>query len=550
MSAMQQSSMAEVISKVLYPSDNMPEGKSLRLRQQYFLVSASLQDIVKKHMAEGFPVDALPEKVAIHINDTHPALAIPELMRILMDDCGYGWDTAMSIAERTIAYTNHTVMSEALECWPEDLFRQRLPRIYQIVSEINRRYCAKLWAEKPDFDRVSRMSIVSYGQVRMANLCCAVCHSVNGVSKLHTEILRDHLFKDFYEDHPEQFKNVTNGIAYRRWLCQSNPRLTNLISELIGDSFKTDAHRLTDLSTYTRDENVLTRLYDIKRENKLEFSNLVAKSGMRPLNPDSIFDVQVKRLHEYKRQHMNALHILSRYLWIKEHPDEDVIPQTFLFGAKAAPGYQMAKEIISLISAISRLCELDPAVRDKLRVVFLEDYRVTLAEALMPAADISEQISLAGTEASGTGNMKLMINGAVTLGTMDGANVEIYEAVGEENIIIFGMNADEAAARKKDYKPAELVKNDLELKTLTDILKKGVCDCPFPGIYDNLVNYDPYMVLADFAAYKDAHPDVHDLQRSNAVYADVADKHRKSRALLVRPRHRTVRGGHLGRETD
>ncbi len=504
MSAMQQNSMAEVISKVLYPSDNLPEGKSLRLRQQYFLVSASLQDIIKKHISEGHPIDALPEKAAIHINDTHPALAIPELMRILMDDCGYGWDTAMSITERTIAYTNHTVMSEALETWPEDLFRQRLPRMYQIVTEINRRYCAKLWAEKPDFERVSRMSIISYGQVRMANLCCAVCHSVNGVSKLHTQILRDHLFKDFYQDHPEQFKNVTNGIAYRRWLCQANPRLTDMISDLIGESFKTDAKRLSDLTPYARDEKVLNRLYDIKRANKLEFSNLVAKSGLRPLNPDSIFDVQVKRLHEYKRQHMNALHILSRYIWIKEHPNEDVIPQTFLFGAKAAPSYQTAKEIICLISAISRLCELDPAVRDKLRVVFLEDYRVTMAEALMPAADISEQISLAGTEASGTGNMKLMLNGAVTIGTMDGANVEIYSSVGAENILIFGMNTEEAVARKKDYQPAQLVKNDPELKILTDVLKKGICDCTFANIYDNLVNHDPYMVLADFASYKDA----------------------------------------------
>lgn len=514
MSAMQQSGMAEVISKVLYPSDNLPEGKSLRLRQQYFLVSASLQDIVKKHISERHPVDALPEKAAIHINDTHPALAIPELMRILMDDCGYGWDTAMSITERTVAYTNHTVMGEALETWPEDLFRQRLPRMHQIVTEINRRYCAKLWAEKPDFDRVSRMAIISHGQVRMANLCCAVCHSVNGVSKLHTAILRDSLFKDFYQDHPERFRNVTNGIAYRRWLCQANPRLTGLISDLIGDGFKTDAHRLTDLAPYARDEGVLKRLYDIKRANKLDFSNLAAKSGLRPLNPDSIFDVQVKRLHEYKRQHMNALHVLSRYIWIKEHPNEDVTPQTFLFGAKAAPGYQTAKEIICLISAISRLCEFDPAVRDKLRVVFLEDYRVTMAEALMPAADVSEQISLAGTEASGTGNMKLMLNGAVTIGTMDGANVEIYQAVGAENILIFGMNAEEAAAKRTDYNPAELVKNDPELRALTDILKKGICDCTFSNLYDNLVNRDPYMVLADFAAYKEAQA------RMRAVYDD------------------------------
>lgn len=514
LSALQQNSMAEVISKVLYPADNHLEGKSLRLRQQYFLVAASVQDIVRKHVTAKHPIASLPDRAAIHINDTHPALAIPELMRILMDECGYGWEVAASITGRTVAYTNHTVMSEALETWPVELFKQRLPRIYQIVREIATRQENALRAEGVPATRIARMAVIHQGQIRMANLCCAVCHSVNGVSRLHTDILRRDVFSDFYSYSPEKFRSVTNGITFRRWLCQSNPRLSSLCDELIGDGYKKDAAQLAALSAFSRDTSVLERILAVKHQNKTDFSNVLARQGIRPPDPSSVFDVQVKRLHEYKRQLLNALHILSRYMDIKDGSAPSGRPQTFIFGAKAAPGYYMAKEIIRLISHISSLIEADPAVKDLIRVVFLEDYRVTVAEKLMPAADISEQISLAGTEASGTGNMKLMLNGAVTLGTMDGATVEIYDAVGADNIFIFGMDAQTAAARRPEYRPAALYESNAEIKRLIDTLKRGICGRSFTEIADNLCNTDQYMVLAELAAYKEAQA------RMRTVYDD------------------------------
>ncbi len=503
MRAMEQKAMAEVITQVLYPADNHREGKSLRLSQQYFLVSASVQDIVRRHLEQFGSLDSLPDNAAIHINDTHPTLAIPELMRIMLDECGYSWDAAWDIVTRTVAYTNHTVMAEALECWPEDLFRQRLPRIYQIVCEINNRFSARMMeATGGDTEKVGRMAIISYGLIKMANLCVAACHSVNGVSRLHSEIVKHSVFPDAYSVMPEKFTNVTNGIAHRRWLCQANPALSRFITERIGDGFVLDAAQLEKLRPYADDAASLQEFAAIKRENKVRLADYVRKTSGVILDPDSIFDVQVKRLHEYKRQHLNALHILHTYLQLKENPQMDFVPRTYLFGAKSAPGYYLAKEIIRFICNLAKEIDADPAVRDKLKVVYLEDYRVTLAELLMPAADISEQISLAGTEASGTGNMKLMMNGAVTLGTMDGANVEIYEAVGADNIFIFGMSAAEADALKKQgYNPQALYNSNPHIHRAIDAMYAGFGGHSYSEIAASLTSKDPYMVLADFEDY-------------------------------------------------
>ncbi len=508
MRAMEQNAMAEVISKVLYPADNHSEGKSLRLRQQYFLVSASIQDIVNNHLRHYGTLENFAEKTAIHINDTHPTLAIPELMRIFLDECGYKWDDAWDIITKTVAYTNHTVMAEALECWPEDLYRRLLPRIYEITKEIDNRFRAYIWGATGDAGKVERMAIVSNGVVRMANLCVAGSHSVNGVSALHSQILKDSVFHDFYTVTPDKFKNVTNGIAHRRWLCQSNPELTEYLTSLIGGEFVYDASNLSKLAQFADNKEVLDKLAEIKLNNKKEFAKLVKKTNGVELDPNSIFDVQVKRLHEYKRQHLNAFQIVSKYLAIKENPDGDFVPHTYIFAAKAASGYFMAKKIISFICALADLINNDPDMRGRLKVVYLEDYNVTLAEKLMPAADISEQISLSGTEASGTGNMKLMINGAVTLGTMDGANVEIHEAVGDDNIIIFGMSTPEVNTLKRDgYSPMKYYANNAEIKKVIDFINGGINGKTFPEIGSTITHHDPYMVLADFADYKRAQCD-------------------------------------------
>lgn len=505
MRAIEQNAMAEVISKVLYPSDNHPEGKSLRLRQQYFLVSASIQDIINTHLRIYGTVDNLADKIAIHINDTHPTLAIPELMRILLDDCGYGWDEAWNIVTNTVAYTNHTVMAEALECWPEDLFKRLLPRIYEITKEIDNRFRSYVWNATGDADKVERMAIVSNGVIRMANMSVAGSHCVNGVSALHSEILKESVFKDFYSLTPDKFTNVTNGIAHRRWLCQSNPELTKLLTDLIGNGFVYNGDELEKLKPYATDTEVLKKLEKIKLHNKERLAELVKKSNGVELDPTSIFDVQVKRLHEYKRQHLNAFHILSKYLAIKENPDGDFTPHTYIFAAKAAPGYFMAKKIISFICSLGELINNDPDVRGRLKVVYLEDYNVTMAEHLMPAADISEQISLSGTEASGTGNMKLMINGAITLGTMDGANVEIHEAVGDDNIIIFGMSTPEVNELKRvGYNPMNYYQNNADIRKVVDFINGGINGKVFPEIGGTITHHDPYMVLADFADYKAA----------------------------------------------
>ncbi len=503
--AMEQSAMAEAISKVLYPADNSPEGKSLRLRQQYFLVSASIQDIIQRHLTKYGTLDNLPDKIAIHINDTHPTMAIPELMRIMLDECGYGWDEAWSLVTRTVAYTNHTVMKEALECWSEELYSRLLPRIYQITKEIDNRFRAYVWSATHDADKVERMAIVSNGIVRMANLCVAGSHSVNGVSALHSEILKDTVFNDFYTLTPDKFCNVTNGIAFRRWICQADPKLTEYITELIGDKFITQSNELEKLRKFKDDKKVLNKLIEIKHENKVRFAKMVKKRNGIDIDPDSIFDVQVKRLHEYKRQQLNVLNIIAEYQMLKANPNADYYPKTYIFASKAAPGYFMAKKIIELIDALSKVINNDPDVNGKLKVVFVEDYNVSVAEVLMPAADISEQISLAGTEASGTGNMKLMLNGAITLGTLDGANVEIHDAVGDENIFIFGMKTPDVENLKRaGYNPQNYLNNNETLRNAVDFIRNGVNGKRFDEIVSSLTNSDPYMALADFADYQKA----------------------------------------------
>ena len=455
------------------------------------------------HLRDYTTLENFAEKNAIHINDTHPTLAIPELMRILLDECGYGWDDAYSVVEQVCAYTNHTVMAEALECWSEELFSRLLPRIYQIVKEIDKRFRSKIWELTGDSAKVERMAIISNGVVRMANLCVAVCHKVHGVSALHSEILKNSVFKDFYTLEPDKFTNVTNGIAHRRWLCQANPRLSSYITSLIGDGFVYDGDELLKLRKYKDDAAVLSDLRKIKTANKEDFAALVKSRTGITLDPTSIFDVQVKRLHEYKRQHLNAFNILAKYLEIKANPNGNYTPHTYIFGAKAASGYFMAKKIIEFICALSKLIDNDPDVKDLMKVVYMEDYNVTMAEALMPAADISEQISLAGTEASGTGNMKLMLNGAITLGTMDGANVEIHDAVGKDNILIFGMTTSEVNDLKRSgYVPQNYYNNNAEIHEIIEFINKGIGGKTFGEIGGTIVYHDPYMVLADFADYR------------------------------------------------
>lgn len=519
--SLENKALAESITKVLYPADHHTEGKMLRLKQQYFFVSASIQSIFKTHLRDYGTLDSLPDKVAIHINDTHPTLCIPELMRLLLDEYGYTWEKAWDIVTRTISYTNHTVMAEALEKWPENLFKQLLPRIYQIICEINQRFCNKLWEFYPnDWNKVAYNAILSHNQIKMANLCLAASHTVNGVSELHSEILKNDVFNDYYKMNPGVFTNVTNGITYRRWLCQANPRLAAFITELIGDSFLKDADNLKQLVQFKGKRDVLDKWLEIKHANKVDFANYIKESTGVLVNPDSIFDVQVKRLHEYKRQLLNALHILDLYYAIKQNPNIQMNPRTFIFGAKAASSYYMAKQIIRLIYSLGNLINNDPQVNDKIKVVFLENYRVTLAEMIMPASDVSEQISIAGKEASGTGNMKFMINGAVTIGTMDGANIEIHERVGDENIFIFGLLANEIEELcRNGYEPTRYYNNNPRIKAVIDGLRSGIAGVYFGEIADSLTvggggNADHYKVLADFQSYCDAH------DRLDKAYSD------------------------------
>ena len=512
--ALEESTNAETISKVLYPSDNHTEGKLLRLSQQYFLVSASVQSIIRDHMAVYGTLDNLEDKVAIHINDTHPALCIPELMRILVDDYFYSWDTAWDKVIKICSYTNHTVMPEALETWNEDLFRLKLPRIYDIVKEINERFCREAWAAFPgNWQRISKMSVVGYGAVRMANLSVIGSHSVNGVSKLHSDILTETIFKDFYKMYPERFANVTNGIAHRRWLCYSNPELAGLLDDCIGTGYRHNPVELAEFAKFADDKAVLERVRAIKHDNKIAFANhLYAKTG-KMIDTHSVFDVQIKRLHEYKRQLLNVLNIIGIYLDLKDDPDMDIQPQTFIFGAKAAPGYQMAKRIIQLICMISKDIDRNPKIKEKLNVVFLENYDVSTAEILIPSADVSEQISLAGKEASGTGCMKLMINGAITIGTLDGANVEMLDAVGRENMYIFGLKSNEVEQMwLRGYRSAEFYSNNERLKRIVNFLAIGFAGESFADIATYLLTghgvADPYMCLADFESYRLTHEEM------------------------------------------
>lgn len=513
--ASENKALAESISKVLYPADNHIEGKALRLKQQYFFVSASIQSILKNHLKFNPDFDNLADEVAIHINDTHPTLCIPELMRILVDIYEYDWDKAWSIVKRTVSYTNHTVMAEALEKWPQHLLESQIPRVYQIIAELNRRYCGDLWNAFPnDWERVAKNAILGYGEVRMANLCLYASHTVNGVSALHSEILKHDVFVDAYIMEPKKFTNVTNGITHRRWLCEANPALSDYIKTLIGDDFVVSAD-LTPLLKYKGDKAVLNTLDTIKRSNKARLAKFIKDHNDAVICPDSIFDVQVKRLHEYKRQLLNAIHILDLYLKLKENPDLDILPRTFIFGAKAASSYYIAKLIIRLIYMMEKTINNDISIKDKLKIVFLENYRVSLAELIMPASEVSEQISIAGKEASGTGNMKFMINGAVTVGTLDGANVEIHENVGDENIFIFGLTAEEAVNIQKEgcYAPTSYYHNDPDIRRVIDYMRAGIGGVSFAELADLLTIgkngvADPYMVLADFRSYASAHNEI------------------------------------------
>ena len=511
---------AEMITKVLYPNDNHDEGKILRLKQEYFLVSAAMQNVVSDHITRYGTFDTFAQMVAVHINDTHPALCVPELMRIFIDDYHLGWDYSWSIVKNVCAYTNHTVLSEALECWPEYIFKSLLPRIYQIVVEINERACRHFWDKCGDWSKVSNLAIVAYGQVRMANLSIIGSHYVNGVSALHSQILQKDLFKDFYGMDNQKFGNVTNGIAHRRWLCQANPGLSGLIKELIGDGFVADASKLTKLNDFLDDASVHKKMAEIKLANKKRFADIAKNKLDVVLDPNTRFDVQVKRLHEYKRQLLNALKIVYLYHELKENPDLDVTPQTFIFGAKAAPSYYAAKEVIKLICFIQKDLERNPKIREKLNVAFMENYCVTMAESLIPAAEISEQISLAGKEASGTGNMKFMINGALTIGTMDGANVEMSEAVGLDNIFIFGLNSKEVSTLwAKGYNSTEYYFKQPKLRVIIEELNNGFAGETFENISNYLLRSnqiaDPYMCFADFASYISAH------ERMDACYKDI-----------------------------
>ena len=509
--ASEERAMADAISQVLYPEDNHYEGKSLRLKQQYFFVSATMQSITRKHIENYGTLKNFHEKNVIQINDTHPALVIPELMRILVDDAGLDWDEAWHIVTHCVAYTNHTVMAEALEVWPQQLFETLLPRVWQILQEIARRWQQQVEDFYHDPAKTAKLAIIWDGGVRMANLCIAGSMAVNGVSALHSEILRKDLFKDACRMQPDKFKNVTNGIDHRRWVSQINPGLDSLIRDLTGgDGYLTHPMELKKLEQYVGDTSVLARLDDIKKANKQAFADFAKKQQGVVLNTDAIFDVQVKRLHEYKRQLLNVLQIIYLYQRLQDDPDLSIPPQTFLFGAKAAPGYAVAKRIIHLINSLADQVNSDPLCRDRLQVVFLENYRVSLAEMLMPASEVSQQISTAGKEASGTGNMKFMINGALTVGTLDGANVEMHELLGDENMFLFGLKADEVEHLRHTYDPQLLYQRDPVLRRAVDTLKTGFRDgVTYEDIWQRLLTdtdgpADQYMVLADFAAYCDA----------------------------------------------
>ena len=519
---------AEVITKVLYPADDHIEGKLLRLRQQYFFVSASAQDIVRKHIKKWGDIRSFSRHHVIQINDTHPAMIIPELMRIFMDEHGLGWDEAWELVKNSVAYTNHTVMSEALEKWPQDLFIQLLPRLWEIMCEINRRWCDYLVTKFGTSDKLGRNLIIRDGQVHMANLCLASCYMVNGVSRLHGEILKNDLFKDIYNIRPERFTHVTNGIDHRRWLAQINPGLHDLIVDLLGDEeYLTKPELLEKLTKFEDDETVRARLNDIKYANKLRFADFAKRNDSFALNPDAVMDVQVKRLHEYKRQLLCAMNIVALQMRLHDNPNMDFVPRTYVFGAKAAAGYKLAKRIIELILSLANDVNNDPVCKDRLQVYFVENYRVSAAEAIVPAAQVSEQISTAGKEASGTGCMKLMMNGAVTIGTLDGANVEMYERLGDKNLFLFGLHTEDIANwRAHHYDPNGIVNNDAELQRVTTRIMQGFSDGKsYSDVISNLLyGGDPYMVIADFRSYADT---------QERLYKSISDPSEMGRLSLM-----------------
>jgi len=523
--------LSESISKILYPNDAFYAGRELRLKQEYFFVSASLQDIVRRYKSQfGNNFEYFSEKNVIQLNDTHPSLAIPELMRILLDEEFLGWEEAWNITKKTFAYTNHTVMPEALEKWEVHLFEKLLPRHLEILYEINSRFLGTVSKSFPkDIQKIRNVSIFEEGstkQIRMANLSIVGSFSVNGVSKLHTEILKNKVFKDFYDIWPEKFNNKTNGITQRRWLLQSNPELSKLITESIGDKWILDLERLRNLEKFLNDPIFLDKFYEVKQKNKLRLSNYIFKNLGIKVDPESIFDIQVKRIHEYKRQLLNAMHIIHLYFKLKENPDYDMVPRTFIFGGKAAPGYRMAKLIIKLINSIADVINNDSKINNKLKVIFIPNYNVSLAEIIIPAANISEQISTAGKEASGTGNMKFALNGALTIGTLDGANIEIKECVGEDNIFIFGLNAEQVVRLKESrlYNPYEIYLKNENIRKILDSINSGFFNKDNPHLFSDIFHSllfgingsepDEYMLLADFDSYKTRHKEIDELYRN------------------------------------
>ena len=532
--AVEEENIAKNLTEVLYPADEHYAGKELRLRQQYFFVSATLQRVVHKFKLKyGTDFSIMPEKYAFQLNDTHPSIAVAELMRLLIDENDVPWDEAWEITKKCCAYTNHTIMSEALERWPIELFSRLLPRIYMIVEEINKRFCADLIQRYGnDAEKIRKMAIVADGQIRMAWLAIVGSHSVNGVAALHTEILKNQELRDFYEIYPEKFNNKTNGITQRRWLGHANPELSELITSKIGDGWYTNLDELKKLAPLADDANFRSRFMEIKHNNKVELSNYFKATMGIEVNPDSIFDIQVKRLHEYKRQLLNILHVMSLYNKLKVNPGLDIAPRTFIFGAKAAAGYRRAKLIIKLINSVANLVNNDPTIEGKLKVIFAENYRVSLAEKLIPAADVSEQISTASKEASGTGNMKFQLNGAVTIGTLDGANVEIREEVGDENIFIFGMTSDEVIAQygRNDYNPWDIYNMNSDVRGVMNMLINGSLDPDtelFRELYDALLNgcgnrADEYFVLKDFASYAEAQERVDKAYKDKEKWAKMA----------------------------
>ncbi len=526
--SMEQRTMAEVITKVLYPADDHIEGKTLRLKQQYFFVSATAQDIVRKHIKKWGDIKSFAKHHTIQINDTHPTLIIPELMRIFMDQYHLGWDEAWDIVKQSVAYTNHTVMSEALEKWPQDLVQKLLPRQWEIMCEINRRWCDYLVANFGQDERVGRNLIIRDGQVHMANMCLAACYKVNGVSGLHGDILKRDLFNDIYTLRPERFTHVTNGIDHRRWLSQINPGLHELICELLGgNEYMVEPERLEGLNAFASDSEVRRRVNEIKYQNKLRFAQFAKRNDNFSFDPNGIMDVQVKRLHEYKRQLLCAMSIASLQMQLHDDPGMDFQPRTFVFAAKAAAGYKTAKRIIELLLSMADDINNDPICKGRLQVYFVENYRVSAAEYIVPAAQVSEQISTAGKEASGTGCMKLMMNGAVTIGTLDGANVEMYERLGDENMFLFGLKTEEIEAlRKQGYDPALVVAADPEIKRIFDRFSQGYRD---GKSYSDLVSMllyggDQYMLVADYRAYADC---------QKRMYAHIADSNERARLAIV-----------------